>query len=65
MLSGLLPTLHQPWFIPLFFGVFAGIFLLAAAYEVRNVSRSRAAGVCLVLGLLCALVAIAFHVLQR
>ncbi len=63
MLSELLHILHQQWFAELFFAVFAGIFLLAAAYEVRNASRSLTAGICLALALLSALLAILFHFL--
>jgi hypothetical protein len=62
--ASLLPALGQhPWVVPIFFALLAGLFLLGALHEVRNVSGSPAVRRYLVLALFSALLAALFHFL--
>jgi hypothetical protein len=61
MLVTLLRSLGQVWAVELFFGLVAGLFLLGAAAEIRNVSGSPAVRRYLALALLSAALAVVFH----
>jgi hypothetical protein len=54
---------QHPWVVPVFFALVAGLFLLGALHEVRNVSGSPAVRRYLVLALFSALLAVLFHFL--